>query len=141
MYESNGDPHAHNPNGENSWGLAQINLPYHSTMTVATATNPITALTYAYKLYRARPDWGDWYNSNVKYNNNYQGIAAQSRAIYGNGIQDTASVQPNTIDEVFDVGNIATVDVPDATNPNTVFAIQAGAVLFGVFLLVRVLKG
>lgn len=85
MYESGGDPNAHNPNGENSWGLAQINLPFHPTMTADKACDPLTALRYAYKLYKARPDWGDWYNSNKKYNANYKGIAAQSQAIYSSG--------------------------------------------------------
>lgn len=85
MYESSGNPKAHNPRGENSWGLAQINLPFHPTMTVAKACDPLTALRYAYKLYKARPDWGDWYNSNKSYNANARGIAAQSRAIYAGG--------------------------------------------------------
>lgn len=85
MYESSGNPKAHNPRGENSWGLAQINLPFHPTMTVAKACDPLTALRYAYELYKARPDWGDWYNSNKSYNANARGIAAQSRAIYASG--------------------------------------------------------
>lgn len=89
MYESNGNPNAHNGNGENSWGLAQINLPYHPTMNAAKAQDPITALTYAYKLYRQRGNWEDWHNSNIKYNNNYKGIAAQSRSIYSGGSGDT----------------------------------------------------
>lgn len=118
MYESGGNPNAHNPNGEDSWGLPQINLPFHPTMTAAKAREPLTALRYAYKLYKARPDWGDWYNSNKKYNSNYKGIAAQSRAIYaagGNNVETTASV--NTITEK---------DVPAVLNPNTQTANNSG---------------
>lgn len=100
MYESGGNPNAHNPRGENSWGLAQINLPFHPTMNAAKAQDPITALTYAYKLYRARPDWGDWYNSNKKYNANFQGIAAQSRAIYSNGGDSGTPVSNSIVNTV-----------------------------------------
>jgi hypothetical protein len=142
MYESAGNPRAHNPRGENSWGLAQINLPYHPTMNVAKATEPITALRYAYKLYKARPDWGDWYNSNKAYNNNLRGIAAKSRAVYAaggneNAVTNTASNAPVITEK--DVTAVFNTNLKPAENSanNIMIASAIGVFLIGVTLIAR----
>lgn len=83
MYESSGNPNAHNPRGEDSWGLMQINWPYHREYDRARLVEPIYNLQAAYAIYR-REGWRAWYNSNLKYNRDYLGIASQARAIYNN---------------------------------------------------------
>ncbi len=52
--ESGLDPLAHNPRGEDSWGVFQINLRAHPQWTVEQATNPETASQLAYQLYQGR---------------------------------------------------------------------------------------
>jgi hypothetical protein len=142
MYESAGNPKAHNPRGEDSWGLAQINLPYHPSMTVAKATDPMTALRYAYKLYLARPNWGDWVNSNKAYNNNLRGIAAKSRAIYAAGGNDNAVV-PTGSTKVIDTGEVKDVlaaslgKSAENSASNIMIASAIGIVLIGVTLIAR----
>jgi hypothetical protein len=97
MYESGGIPTAHNPSGEDSWGLAQINWPYHKEYNRAQLTDPIYNLQAAYAIYR-KEGWGAWYNSNRKYNNNYQGIAAQGRAIYAGAANEPIWVADSNTD-------------------------------------------
>jgi hypothetical protein len=140
MYESAGNPRAHNPRGENSWGLAQINLPYHPTMSVAKATEPITALRYAYKLYKARPDWGDWYNSNKAYNNNLRGIAAKSRAVYaagGNEIVNTGNTTPVITEKDVTAALNPNLKAADNSASNIMIASAIGLLLIGVTVIAR----
>ena len=47
--ESGYNPQAHNPNGENSWGLVQINLKAHKNITIEQATDPDYAINYLAK--------------------------------------------------------------------------------------------
>lgn len=137
MYESGGVTSAHNPRGENSWGLAQINLPFHPTMTAAKAQEPLTALRYAYKLYKARPDWGDWYNSNKKYNNNFQGIAAKSRAIYaagGNAVVNTGNSSPVITEKDVAAALNPNLKAADNSATNIMIAVAASIFVVGVVL-------
>lgn len=90
MYESSGDPNAINDGSttktvEYSVGLAQINTRAHKNYTVEQLKNPAINLKEALRIWRGRPNYADWFNSNKKYERNVQGIAAQSRAIYANG--------------------------------------------------------
>lgn len=86
MYESSGNAYAHNPSSEDSWGLMQINWPYHQEYNRGRLVEPIYNLQAAYAIYR-REGWNAWYNSNIKYQNNLNGIARQARNIYQNGGQ------------------------------------------------------
>jgi|CXWL01.1.fsa_nt_gi hypothetical protein len=103
MYESGGNSDAINDGSstnsvEYSVGLLQINTRAHKNYSVAQLKDPIINLTEALRIWRGRPNWQDWYNSNKKYNSNYKGIAAQSQAIYnagGNNVQVITSVQPS----------------------------------------------
>lgn len=95
MYESSGDPNIVN-NGssthtnEYSVGLLQINtLSHRDAGTIAQLQDPIYNLQYALRLWQGRPNWQDWYTSNNKYNQDYRGIASQSRAIYVQGGNST----------------------------------------------------
>lgn len=61
------DPFAHNPRGEDSHGIWQINMRAHSAaITVEQAQNIWTATEYAARLYYAHfPRWIDWCNCAV----------------------------------------------------------------------------
>src|SRR4051794_28288896 len=84
IYESSGNPAAHNPRGEDSWGLLQINWPYHREYDRARLVEPVYNLTAALAVYR-REGINAWYNSNRKYNSDYQSVATRSREIYNGG--------------------------------------------------------
>lgn len=85
MYESGGNTAAHNTNGENSYGLLQIYLRYHTDFDVSRYQDPIYNLSYAYGIYQREGDHA-WITSVGKWNRDYQGIASQSRSIYASGI-------------------------------------------------------
>jgi hypothetical protein len=90
MYESSGDPSAVNDGSstntvEYSVGLAQINTRAHKNYTVEQLKNPDINLKEALRIWRGRPNYADWFNSNKKYERDYRGIASQSRTIYANG--------------------------------------------------------
>lgn len=104
IYESSGNPAAHNPRGEDSWGLLQINWPYHREYERSRLVEPVYNLTAALAIYR-REGVNAWYNSNRKYNQNLNGVAAQSLAIYNGG-------SPSS-------GNTATNNYPGNTNSDT----------------------
>lgn len=91
MYESGGNPNAHNPRGEDSWGLCQVNYPFHREFDKARLVDPVYNLQACWKIYN-KEGWNAWYNSNKKYNSNYQGIAAQARAVYAANRQNPANV-------------------------------------------------
>lgn len=90
-YESSGNPSAHNPNGEDSWGLCQVNWPFHQEFNKGRLTEPLYNLQACYKIYKDE-GWNAWFNSNRKYNNNFQGIAAQARAVYTQNSRQPVSV-------------------------------------------------
>jgi len=97
IYESSGNPSAHNPSGEDSWGLLQINWPYHREYDRSRLVEPVYNLTAALAIYH-REGINAWYNSNRKYNSDYQGVASRSRDIYnaGSGTQYAAgTTQPS----------------------------------------------
>lgn len=47
--ESRYNPKAHNSNGEDSWGLVQINLDAHKSITIEQATDPNFAIDFLAK--------------------------------------------------------------------------------------------
>lgn len=51
--ESSYNPNAHNSIGENSWGLVQINLNAHRSITVEQATDPNFAINFLAKNIKA----------------------------------------------------------------------------------------
>lgn len=54
LAESGGDPNAHNPVGENSWGMFQINLDAHKGMNPQSARDPVASAFYALSLFRSQ---------------------------------------------------------------------------------------
>jgi hypothetical protein len=52
MAESSGYAEAHNPSGEDSWGLAQVNRRAWKQYSVAQLKDPLTNLQIAYKIYK-----------------------------------------------------------------------------------------
>lgn len=102
-YESNGDPLIINSgikgyNPEYSIGLYQINTLAHHGYTIEQLQNPLTNAQIALGLLQNRPNWGDWYLSNGKYNRDYLGIASQSRAIYDSGDNALSTVDTISVD-------------------------------------------
>ena len=90
IYESGGKPGALNDGSrtgtnEYSVGLFQINTLAHQGYSLSQLQDPATNATIALQLWRARPSYGDWYNSNLKFQRDYQGVASQSNSIYGGG--------------------------------------------------------
>lgn len=81
MYESAGNPNAHNTNGEDSRGLLQIYTTVHPEYDRSRLYDPVYNLTVALDLYN-RQGINAWYNSNRKYLNDYQGKASESLAVY-----------------------------------------------------------
>lgn len=87
LAESSGNPGAHNPAGEDSWGLLQINRKAHPQYSVAQLTDPLTNLQLALEIYNREgtrawgvgPDWDGSYLSRGRYND--------SLAIYQQGTQ------------------------------------------------------
>ena len=145
IYESGGCTDIINPgiagyNPEYSVGLFQINTLAHKEYSVAQLQNPIINAQMALKLWKARTNYGDWYLSNQKYNNDYQGIASQARSVYnGNGVQNTAQVsipdyQYDAATNTLYAGNLATVTVnaDDSNNDSNKGIYYA---LAGFFLL------
>jgi hypothetical protein len=131
MYESGGNPNAHNPRGEDSWGLCQVNWPYHREFNRARLVEPLYNLQACYKIYKGE-GWNAWFNSNKKYNSNYQGIAAQARAIYSG--QPATVVNASQVQAIFqNPVSFATPEEPFQTD--TALKIAAG--LFAIVLLTR----
>lgn len=135
MYESGGSVYAHNTDGENSYGLLQIYLRYHPDFDTSRYTDPIYNLSYAYGIYQREGDHA-WLTSVGKYNRNYQGVAAQSRAIYnGNGVTNTVIndpsiiTDPNQLQVLVDNGG----DGSDISNQDLFFYVGAG--LLALFIL------
>lgn len=109
IYESGGYNRAYNGCGEDSYGWFQIYRRYHPEFEPSYDNGQIFDPLYNAKaglsVYRARRDdgWNAWINSNRKYNQDLNGIASQSRAIYaqgaaGNGVITTASSLPVATD-------------------------------------------
>lgn len=84
MYESGGNPDAHNTQGEDSYGLLQIYYHYHPDFDRSRYNDPLYNLSYAYGIYQREHDHA-WLTSVGKYNRDYQGVASQSQAIYNSG--------------------------------------------------------
>lgn len=87
MYESGGNPNAINDGSrtgtrEYSVGLFQINTLAHHGYTIEQLKDPFVNSQIALQLWRARPNYFDWYNSNLKYQRDYLGIATQARQVY-----------------------------------------------------------
>jgi hypothetical protein len=98
MYESGGCDSASNRVGETSIGLLQINIGVHGTKygTETQLRNPVFNLQQALRLYNVQ-GINAWYNSNKKYNSNYQGIAAKAQSIYKQGGSDTVILNSNNV--------------------------------------------
>lgn len=104
MYESNGNPAIVNDGSntgttEYSVGLFQINTLAHHGYTISQLKDPATNATIALQLWHNRPSYADWYLSNQKYNNDYQGIATQAARVYNNstsGVDNTQILNTNS---------------------------------------------
>ncbi len=131
MYESGGNPKVLNDGSrthttEHSVGLYQINTLAHHGYSIAQLQDPLTNAQIALQIWRGRPNYRDWVTSNGKYNNDYKGIASQSRAIYAAGggqLVDTGNVQ-----QIVDSGVAGSV----SDSANVVFYIVAAG---GLMLL------
>lgn len=97
LAESSGDPSAHNPTGEDSYGLWQINRNAHPQYSVAQLTNPLTNAQLALQVYNSEgtrawgvgPDWDGSYLSRGRYNDSlalYQQQNPQSAANITSGV-------------------------------------------------------
>lgn len=99
LAESTGNPSAHNPTNEDSWGLWQINRRAHPQYSVAELMDPLTNAQVALQVYNDQgtrawgvgPDWDGSYLSRGRYN--------ESLALYQQGQQSVGSSnvwQPQT---------------------------------------------
>lgn len=66
---------------EYSVGLWQINTRVHKNYTVEQLTNPLINAKEALRIYKLQ-GFNAWFNSNKKYNANYQGIRTQAENVY-----------------------------------------------------------
>lgn len=131
-YESGGNPNAIN-NGsagtnEHSVGLLQINTLAHHGYTIAQLEDPITNLQIALSIWRGRPNYADWYNSNRKYNNDYQGIASQSLAVYQGGGGGNVSSNLLTYDPIV-INDNSQMDQSGTSDVFIIAAVGIGALL------------
>lgn len=90
IYESGGNPNAVNDGSrtgtnEYSVGLYQINTLAHHGYTIEQLKDPFLNSSIALQLWRARPNYADWYNSNLKYQRDYQGVATRAYQVYSQG--------------------------------------------------------
>jgi cell wall-associated NlpC family hydrolase len=60
LAESNGNPGAHNPNGENSQGLWQINVAAHTDLAGTDLYDPLTNAQAAFRVSRQGQDMSPW---------------------------------------------------------------------------------
>src|SRR3954453_10194310 len=60
LAESNGNPGAHNPNGENSQGLWQINVAAHTDLVGTNLYDPLTNAKAAFRVSREGMDISPW---------------------------------------------------------------------------------
>jgi hypothetical protein len=132
-YESSGNTNARNSKGENSIGLAQINLDWHNKeFDAARLTEPLYNLQCALTVYK-REGWNAWKTSVGKYERDYQGIRSQSEKIYaagGSNIIDTADVK-----KILDGTPLAKPAENSATN--IMIASAVGLLLIGVTVIAR----
>lgn len=86
--ESSGETDAHNPSGEDSVGIWQINLDAHADkMSRSSARDPGTATRYAKQLYR-ESGWTPW---GAYTNGSYAQFLDEARASCGNPVQHTTA--------------------------------------------------
>lgn len=103
MYESGGNPNAINDGSstdtvEYSVGLLQINTRVHKKYSVNELKNPIINAQEALRIYKLQ-GWNAWYNSNIKYKNNYRNIASESRRVYTATTQNVVTEQDENSNE------------------------------------------
>lgn len=96
IYESGGYDRAYNGCGEDSYGWFQIYRrwwpEFEPNYTNGRIFDPLYNSKAGLIAYR-RQGWKAWVNSNRKYNNNLNGIATQSQAIY-NGSGGSSNITP-----------------------------------------------
>jgi hypothetical protein len=108
-YESGGKADALNDGSrtgttEYSVGLYQINTLVHHGYSIQQLQDPFTNSSIALQLWRSSPSYADWYNSNLKYLRDYDGIATQARNVY-NGNPTTSYTSPDNTINFFDTGS------------------------------------
>ncbi|HEY8544103.1 MAG TPA: transglycosylase SLT domain-containing protein, partial [Acidimicrobiales bacterium] len=89
LAESGGDPAAHNPHGEDSWGLWQINVdPAVRPNRWGDLTDPVINARAAYEVSRGGTDLRPWtvtHDSNAGTDRDYRNFMDEARAAAGGG--------------------------------------------------------
>lgn len=138
IYESNGWNRAYNGCGEDSYGWFQVYRRYwpefEPNYTNGRIFDPLYNAQCGLIIYR-RQGWQAWVNSNRKYNQNLNGIASQSQAIY-NGSSGGNNIEP-TVLTTSNLGTIASTQPQPQNSRDREFFIIAAVGLGALILLNR----